>query len=561
MNKLSEWTRRDRIPAWILLALLLAGCQPQADETEARSAFRSALQAQLSDQPRPVVDFYAERDHRPLWLHLDRGWLGGAGWTDQATELLDAIKTAETHGLPRARYTPQALQTRLADPPPDAASARAEAEWALTERYLRLASDYSRGRFDDDAQTSAWHIARPSFSAAAALQALTEAGVTDALAAMPPQSDLYARLRDARPQLLRIIQDGGWPTIEAQGLIQPEDRHPAVPALRKRLIIAGDLAATHARDETAEDAALYDKTTVDAFIRFQRRHGIEADGIIGEEARSMLNYTATQRLEQVDANLERLRWLPRTLGDDRIMVNIAAYTLEAYRDGQASLSMPVIVGEEQHQTPAFDDRLEYVEINPYWTVPNSIIVNEMAPKIADDPQYLADRNMIVQADWPLDAEIIDPATIDWSSYSRADAQFPHVLRQKPGPDNALGRIKFMFPNQFSIYLHDTPAQHLFEEADRTFSHGCIRVAEPLALADFVFANTDGWDRQRVAETIESAQHTRVDLPDPDRLPVFIYYSTAWADADGVLHFRPDRYQRDASLMLAFRRARGQTPDV
>ena len=169
--------------------------------------------------------------------------------------------------------------------------------------------------------------------------------------------------------------------------------------------------------------------------------------------------------------------------------------------------------------------------------------------------------MIVQADWPLDAEIIDPATIDWSSYSRADARFPHVLRQKPGPDNALGRIKFMFHNQFSIYLHDTPAQHLFEEADRTFSHGCIRVAEPLALADFVFANTDGWDRERVAETIESAQHTRVDLPDPDRLPVFIYYSTAWADADGVLHFRPDRYQRDASLMLAFRRARGQTPDV
>lgn len=547
----------SRLMAATALALL-AACQPDTDQDDARQAFRVALEAQLADHAEPIRSFYAERSYQPLWLRLDAGWLQDSDWSDEARQLADAVSQAHTHGLPASRYGPDDIAQWLDAPPPDDTNRRAEVERELTQRYLTLASDLTRGRFDADTRAPAWHIARPAFSPGAALASLEESGVAASLAAMPPQSEAYAHLRRARPRLKRIIEAGDWPALHVQGLIQPGDAHAAIPDLRKRLAIEGDLDNAE-QAQVADDPTLYDDATVQAFIRFQRRHGIEPDGIVGEEALAMLGYTAAQRLEQVDANLERLRWLPRDLGADRIMVNIAAYVLDAYRGHEQSLSMPVIVGEEQHQTPAFDDRLAYVEINPYWTVPNSIIVNEMAHKIAADPHYLAERNMIVQADWPLDAEIIDPASIDWQRYSTPDARFPFVLRQKPGPDNALGRIKFMFPNQFSIYLHDTPAQHLFDEADRTFSHGCIRVADPLALSDLVFAHTDGWDRSRVAHTIESGEHTRVNLAEADRLPVYIYYSTAWVDADGTLHFRPDRYERDASLMLAFRRARSQTP--
>lgn len=539
-----------------MVAMMLAtGCEQSGQAQADHQAFTAELEEALAPHPQDVTAFYRQRDFEPLWLETDAGWFRGTQWSERTRALTTAIGEVSTHGLPIERYTPAALRQRLSSDVPETAQERASAESALTRRYLMLAGDLARGRFDQDTQATAWHIARPSFSARAALDALVQDGLEHALAAMAPVSDDYARLRQARPHLQTIIDSGGWPSVEAQGLIQPGDHHPAIPNLRRRLAKAGDMEDITPHGGPASDPTLYDDATVKAFTDFQRRHGITTDGIVGEEARAMLNYTATQRLEQVDANLERLRWLPRELGRDRIMVNIAAHYLDAYRDGKAALGMPVIVGEEQNQTPAFDDRLEYVEINPYWTVPKSIIVKEIVHKIIEDPDYLADRNMVVQTDWPLDSDVIDPATIEWERYDSPDANFPHVLRQAPGSENALGRIKFMFPNQFSIYLHDTPARHLFEKADRTFSHGCIRVAQPMALADLVFAHTPGWDEAKVMETIESGEHTRIDLAAEDRLPIYIYYSTAWVDSDDVLHFRPDRYQRDASLMLALRKDR------
>ena len=535
--------------AGLLLLTTLSGCGP--DTQDARKTFGAALQAEIGENHPPVTDYYSQRDFKPVWVSLDTSLFGSPSTTQALEELIDAVQQADSHGLLQDNYSLDELQA-LHDAPPALPEAAAAGEWRAMQSYLQYAQDFAQGRYSQASADNAWFIPKPPFDHGSQLRQLDDSGVSDSLHDLLPQTAEYRRLQRARSNIVDIVDAGGWPTVDAEGLIQPGEHHAAIPDLRRRLSISGELDSAEAQGPAAEDPTLYDPQTVAAFTKFQRRHGIADDGIVGQEARQMLNYPASKRLEQIDANLERLRWLPRDLANDRIMVNIAAYWLVAYRDGEPPLNMPVIVGEEQNQTPAFHDTLEFLEINPYWTVPNSIIVKEMAAEAAQNPTYFSERNMVVQADWPLDSEVLDPSDIDWDNYADPDANFPNVVRQLPGPDNALGRIKFMFPNKFSIYLHDTPARHLFEKADRTFSHGCIRVGDPIALAGFVLKNTDGWDAARVEETIESREMTRVDLAEADRLPVYIYYSTAWVDEDDVLYFRPDRYQRDASLMLTLK---------
>jgi murein L,D-transpeptidase YcbB/YkuD len=252
-----------------------------------------------------------------------------------------------------------------------------------------------------------------------------------------------------------------------------------------------------------------------------------------------------------------LRWLPAKLADDRIMVNIAAFQLRGYRGGEQLIEMRVVVGDKEHQTPTFMDVLEYIEVNPYWSIPNSIVINELAPKLVENIHYLEARNMQIYEGWE-DDDTLDADDIDWDDYTDPEAIFPHVIKQDPGPGNALGRIKFMFPNQYSIYLHDTPEVNLFWAADRSFSHGCVRVHKPMVVADFVLRNTEDWDMERVRETLEDTDNTRIDLGKGDRMQVIIYYQTAWADDKGRVFFRPDVYQRDELLVAKFL---GKLPDA
>jgi len=550
---------RRACPVMVMLTLLLGltGCGRDASELQ---AFETALDSAIGADNTAARDYYTSRGFKPVWIKLDTSLFGQAGASSALDTLIEALDAAETHGLSGDNYARDALHAAR-EAPPDKMDGAAAFEWQAMQAYLEYAHDFARGRYSQASADNAWFIPKPAFDRETQLQRLDKLGVADSLETLLPQTAEYRRLRDARADMVDIVNAGGWPTVDAQGLIRPGGHHESIPDLRRRLTISGELATAEPQGQAVDDPTLYDPATAAAFTEFQRRHGIEDDGIVGQQARLMLNYPAKKRLEQIDANLERLRWLPRDLANDRIMVNIAAYWLVAYRDGEDPLNMPVIVGEEQNQTPAFNDQLQFLEINPHWTVPNSIIVGEMAAKAAEDPDYFKDRNMIVQADWPLDSEVLDPGDIDWEAYANPDADFPHVVRQLPGPDNALGRIKFMFPNKFSIYLHDTPARHLFEKADRTFSHGCIRVGDPIGLAGFVLKNTEGWDAERVRETIGDREPTRVDLATADQLPVYIYYSTAWVDEDGVLYFRPDRYQRDASLMLTLRPARPPVTDA
>jgi murein L,D-transpeptidase YcbB/YkuD len=273
---------------------------------------------------------------------------------------------------------------------------------------------------------------------------------------------------------------------------------------------------------------------------FQKRHGLDIDGIVGSKTLGALNVTAAERLRQIEVNMERWRWLPRDLGDRYIRVNIAGFELDVFEAGRQVMNMRAITGRDYRRTPVFSDMMTYLVINPYWNVPWNIAVKDKLPLIRENPDYLAQQKMILMSGWGADVVEIDPSTIDWSEVTPKD--FVWRLRQDPGPLNALGRIKFMFPNKFNVYLHDTPSRELFEQAVRTFSSGCIRIEHPVDLAEYLLRGYPEWTRPAILAAIDKGDERTVRLLEP--IPVYVLYCTAWVDETGEISFRNDVYGRD-----------------
>jgi len=294
---------------------------------------------------------------------------------------------------------------------------------------------------------------------------------------------------------------------------------------------------------------VYDQVLADAVRSFQRDHGITVDGLVGPETRAQLNISARKRVRQIELNLERWRWLPRKLGPHYLMVNIPAFELALVDGGRPMMEMKVVVGREAWGTPVFSDHLAYIVINPYWNVPASIVRAEIAPQVARDPTYLDRHRFEVLSGWEPPNRRIDPNTIDWLNLG---GHLDFRVRRLPGPQNALGRLKFMFPNPFSIYLHDTPTEQLFERADRALSHGCIRLQRPLDLAVRLLEADPAWTRSRLKSAIAAGQRRTVRLP--EAIPVYLLYWTA-AVEKGRIRFNPDIYDVDRVMSRAFERQR------
>jgi murein L,D-transpeptidase YcbB/YkuD len=314
-------------------------------------------------------------------------------------------------------------------------------------------------------------------------------------------------------------------------------KDPRVPAIRTRLKLTDGVGPSRVESE------IYDDALVDAVKRFQARQGLENDGVIGASTIVAMNVPLQERIQSIVMALERLRWMPEDLGRQYVIVNIAGFDLRRINGGNVEEHMAVVVGKPYTRTPVFSDRIRYVEFNPYWTVPPGIAANEELPKLRKNPASLSEQGFeLVRGN-----EVIDPKSIDWSRYGSGN--FPFQIRQRPGDNNALGHVKLMFPNEHNVYLHDSPARSLFSRNVRAFSHGCIRLARPLDLADQVLraGGVSGWNRDRIDQVIALGKNTVVSLQNP--LPVHITYMTAWVDGDFV-NFRPDIYGHDAKLLAA-----------
>ncbi|PEN12528.1 peptidoglycan-binding protein [Longibacter salinarum] len=435
----------------------------------------------------------------------------------------------------------------------------------------RYAAHLGWGRVSPGEVTPLWDAPTRKRDEQVFFRVLERTGDLDAaLSTVQPSAAPYDSLLSALQRYQQFEQNGGWPTIPEGPTLKAGQLDARVPVVRERLAITGDLPipvdsvrarvasappfsqrnvtapADTGATSTAETVYRFDDDLWAAVLRFQRRHGLATDGAIGPTTRAAMNVSADQRVRQIGINLERWRWMPDNLGSRYVVVNIAGFSLNVIEDGRSVLSMRVITGRPFRQTPVFSDEISYLVFNPYWHIPQSLAVQDKLPMIRRDPGYLARQRIQVFRGWGADAARVDPAMIDWSTTSASN--FPYRLRQDPGPWNALGRVKFMFPNPYSVYLHDTPERGLFEQAERTFSSGCIRVAKPAELAVYLLADHPDWTPERIRTAMQDGTTEQAVVLN-ERVLVHLQYWTTWTE-NGDVHFRNDVYGRDVLLLEA-----------
>jgi murein L,D-transpeptidase YcbB/YkuD len=485
--------------------------------------------------------FYGERGHRPAWSD-------GGRLSPQIDPFGAALRGADREGLRPAEYHVEAigalLQRMSAAAPGTAAAAGAAADLdlLLSDAFFLYAAHLTAGRVTPESVEPAWNIVGRGRSLVPLLGTALEHGhLANTIGSLAPVREDYRLLREALAALRATAAAGGWPPVPPGPPLRAGERSARVAALRSRLAASGDLPAG-----ADPEAALFDAPLAQALRRFQARHGLDADAIVGRRTLAHLNAPASQRARQVAVNLERLRWLPRELDQRRLAVNIADFRLELIEPGAPNLTMRVIAGRQARRTPFFTGEITSILFNPPWTVPTKLAVEDKLPLILADPDYLAEHGFKVFAPAGTQWREVDPATVDWASLSRN--HFPYRLRQEPGPNNALGRVKFQIPNPYDIYLHDTPSHELFARTDRSFSSGCIRVERAVDLAERLLAADAAWPRARIEATIAAGATVSVRLPEP--LTVYLLYATAWVDRDGALQLREDVYGSDAALREA-----------
>jgi L,D-transpeptidase YcbB len=465
---------------------------------------------------------------------------------ERTKDLIANLCDAEREGLRPADYRLAELRRTVERLRPSLDKQRPEAfavlDLELTRRFLDYGADLLAGRLDPKAVASEWYIrARRSSIDGTLRGAVQGQDFHGIVAPLRPHQPEYAELVKALAGYREILGQGGWPEVPGRSRLRRGDRGARVAVLRRRLRITGDLRGS------AGGKPVYNRAVAKAVARFQARHGIPSDGIVGAATLAALNVPVQVRIRRIQLNLERYRWLPAEFGPRYTYVNIPAYELYAYDRGKPVLKMRVVVGDEYEKaTPVFADSMTFVVFRPYWYVPQRILVREILPRIRKKRSYLV-RHHFEVVDAKRESLVLNPRRINWS---RVDTTKVRVRQRGGSPTNPLGLVKFMFPNQFAVYLHDTPTRKLFNRAKRTLSHGCVWVEKPVELADYVLAGQDDWDEKKIREAMHTAHsgdedggadgHT-VTLERP--VPVYIVYFTAFV-RDGILNFRRDPYGKD-----------------
>jgi murein L,D-transpeptidase YcbB/YkuD len=477
-----------------------------------------------------LPELYEKNGFRLLWTNPQN--------TD---DLFAAIKTIDADGLHPEDYHFTEIEKMRAQIDPNTSSdpaLLADYDLLLTDSLIRMGYHLIVGKVDPEDHHPHWNLAveidddRPAIY----IQEILDAGnLAKEIEELRPQHIIYDRFKSALKKYRAFQANGGWEPVPTGPTLKKGMQDGRVLLLRKRLKITEDLS------KEASDSEIFDDPLERAVKRFQVRHHLTADGFVGQQTLEALNVPVENRIDQIRINLERARWVLHAISGQFVIADIAGFEVFVYQDDEINWTSRVQVGKPYRRTPVFKSEITYLELNPTWTVPPGILAKDILPAVKKDPNYLKDRNIRV-----IDrtGKVINQDTIDWSKYSGRN--FPYQLRQDPGPDNAMGLIKIMFPNKHLVFIHDTPSKSLFESTDRTFSSGCIRTEKPFELAEILLDDPAKWNQEGFKRILDSERTQTVRLPKP--VPVLLFYWTAASKPDGSVRFKKDPYKRDAAVL-------------
>ena len=471
--------------------------------------------------------FYSKQDFIPAW---DK--------KKNVDELLSSLNSSYLEGLLPNDYhltKIKALQNKRLN-----SEEEADLDMLLTDALLMYASHLIQGKVVQSRIRPGWDIStnrHPTNADSLLANSLKNGNIKEDLEKLKPQNFMYHHLKVGLKHYREIAKNGGWPEIQGGMVMKKGSTEERVLTIRKYLSITGDLDSYDGTNNN------FDEELESAVKQFQFRHNITQDGVIGKGTLEQMNVTVEKRIDMIRINLERARWVMHQLESDFLVVNIAGFNIRRVTNEEVVFFSRVIVGKLHHESPIFKARLTYFVLNPTWTIPYSIATKETLPKLQKNPNYLAEKNMEIM---DRSGKVLDPATIDFSKYSKHN--FPFTVRQKAGPHNALGQVKFIFPNQYAVYVHDTPARSLFSLEDRAFSHGCIRLDKKWELLLNLTDDPDVWNMNKINEILKTGKTTNVNLKHP--IDIVILYWTAGADKEDKLYFDKDVYDRDPEVLEA-----------
>ena len=531
------------------ISSLYAEKYPDQIQLEINNYLNAATQAEtarctdgISKIPAWVSEFYLKRGYSPAWIDE-------IGLKPEAALLLSKIRAFVNDGYSQAVYPIKVIDQLSSDAvfmntqggslAPDKA---AQLDIKLSSAFFLHSLFLARGRLETPYFKGIYQPLKLPPDLPDELEHALQTKTFDILLAhLAPPQESYQKLVTAKKRYQAIVAAGGWQEIPKGVTLKEGSQDDRVILLRKRLILAGDLT-----DSSSENSDYFDHTLKKAVQHFQMRFGLNPDGMVGSSTLDVLNVSAEDRLVQIVINLERWRQMPHDFGERYIEVNIPDFNLKVVDQGKIVQTMRVIVGRKDRPTPTFIGRMTYLELNPYWTVPPKIAKKDILPKIQNDPSFLIQKQIRVFENWKATAAELDPFSIDWKALN--DENFPYRLRQEPDSSNALGQIKFMFPNKLNVYLHDTPSKELFLRRQRDFSSGCVRVENPFQLAAYLLNADDNWSPQQLRHILddESKKPKVILLKKP--IPIYLLYWTTWVEDDNSVHFRNDIYGYDRTLL-------------
>lgn len=527
----------SNLSLFLLLFYLSNLTQPIMGQTDREESIRQKVEMLSAGNPIQLLGEPVYCTHLIQEFYQLRGFQS-AWQSSNIDSLLSAIQQAEYHGLNAEDYHFSALTEFYKE-------AQSDEEWAdldflATDAFLLYASHFLNGKVNPETVDSEWKAVRREGNARRQLEnALANQSIYKTLLSLAPHHMGYLQMSSQLLFYRQIQAAGGWPQIPTGETLKAGMTDSVrIPLLSERLWITGDL-------KDSINYITYEPDLMDAVKHFQKRHGLETDGHLGKETLAALNIPVDQRVDQILLNMERHRWITQDLGDHYIMVNIADFMLQVYRDNELMMEKKVIVGKPFRKTPVFSSRMTYLVLNPYWTVPPTVLFNDILPEVIKNPGYLQTKNIKVLTGYGSEMSTVDPYSIDWTKLS--PNYFPYVLRQDPGATNALGKVKFMFPNKYNVYIHDTPSKELFNRSDRAFSSGCIRVEKPIELTSYLLSSDPKWTDATIKTILESGEEQTIMLKNP--VNVHIIYLTSWVQ-DGWIHFRKDLYNRDQPVIQA-----------